>query len=254
MQHYALPFEVYGAGLVFARVGAFAMLIPGVGENGVPPRIRLAFAFVFALALYPIVRASLPAIPLNLGGIGAQVLIEIVIGLALGTLLRLFLQTLAVAGEVVSLQTTLSFAQTTNPLGAVPTTTLATFLTLLGLTLIFATGLHQSFIAGIAHSYLVFPPGRGVPIGDLTGAMVKTFGQTFALGIQLAAPVIVFSFVFNVASGFIGRAMPQFQIFFVATPLQVLLGLSVFAMGLGVFGLVWIDSFRAFADQLTGLK
>lgn len=254
MQSYALPVEVYGAGLVFARTGAFAMLIPGVGESGVPPRIRLAFALVFSLALYPVVRGSLPPVPLNLGGVGAQVLIEVVIGLALGTLLRLFLQTLAVAGEVVSLQTTLSFAQTTNPLGAVPTTTLATFLTLLGLTLIFATGLHQSFIAGLAQSYQLFPPGRGVPVGDFGAAMVRTFAQTFALGIQLAAPVIIFSLIFNVAAGFIGRAMPQFQIFFVATPLQVLLGLSVFALGLGVFGMVWIDSFRSFTDQFIGRR
>ncbi len=252
MEHYALPAQVYGAGLVFSRVGALALMMPGVGENSVPPRVRLAFALVFALVLYPIVRPSLPPIPATLGGIGAQVILEVLIGLGVGSLLRLFLQTLAVAGEIVSLQTTLSFAQTTNPLQAQPTTTVTTFLTLLGLTLVFATGLHQSFIAGVAHSFAIFPAGRGVPVGDFGALMVKTFGQTFALGVQLTAPVIVFSFVFNVATGFIGRAMPQFQVFFVATPLQVLLGLSVFALGLGVFGLVWIDAFKTFADRLAG--
>ena len=252
MEHYALPAQVYGAGVVFARVGAFVMLLPGVGESGVPPRARLAFAFLFALVLYPIVRAGLPPAPATVGEIGAQVAVEILLGLALGTLLRLFLQTLAVAGEIVSLQTTLSFAQTTNPLQAQPTTTVATFLTLLGLTLVFATGLHQTFIAGISHSFDLFPAGHGVPVRDLTATVVTTVGQTFALGVQLAAPVIVFSFVFNVAAGFIGRAMPQFQIFFVAAPLQVLLGLSVFALGLSVFGLLWIDQFRTFATRFAG--
>jgi flagellar biosynthetic protein FliR len=38
--------------------------------------------------------------------------------------------------------------------------------------------------------------------------------------------------------------MPQFQIFFVATPLMVLLGLSVFALSLGVIGMVWVDHYR----------
>ena len=56
----------------------------------------------------------------------------------------------------------------------------------------------------------------------------------------------------NVAIGFVARAMPQFQVFFAATPLIVLLGLSVFALGLGVFGLVWVDRFRAFADRFAG--
>ena len=252
MEHYALPAQVYGAGLVFARVGALVMLIPGVGEASVPPRIRLAFAFVFALLLFPVVQSSLPRVPDTVGEIGAQVGVELVIGLAIGTLLRLFLQTLSVAGEVVSIQTTLSFAQTTNPMLQQPTATLVTFLTLLGLTLVFATGLHQSFIAGVAHSFQLFPAGHGVPVRRFAAAMVQTVGESFALGIQLAAPVIVFSLVFNVTAGFIGRAMPQFQVFFAAVPLQVLLGLSVFALGLSVTGLIWIDRFRAFADGFAG--
>jgi len=33
-------------------------------------------------------------------------------------------------------------------------------------------------------------------------------------------------------------------VFFVATPLIVLLGLSVFALSLGVVGVVWVDRYR----------
>ena len=252
MESYALPAQVYGAGLIFARVGALVMLIPGIGESFVPPRLRLSFAFLFAIVLYPILAPRLPPVPLTLGETGAQIAIELVIGLAIGSLLRLFLGSLTVAGEVVSLQTTLSMAQTTNPLGAQPNATLATFLTLLGLTLVFATDLHQSFIAAIAHSYDLFAPGRPFAARDLVDLMVRAFGETFALGVQLAAPVLVFTLVFNVAVGFVARAMPQFQVFFAATPLQVLLGLSVFALGLGVLGLVWIDRFRAFTDRFAG--
>ncbi|HTI66172.1 MAG TPA: flagellar biosynthetic protein FliR [Caulobacteraceae bacterium] len=247
----ALPAEVYGAGLVFCRVGSLIMLLPGIGEASVPPRIRLSLALVLTLAFYPILRAGIPAVPGTVGGVGAQILIELAIGLAIGSLLRLFLGALVVAGETVSLQTTLSFAQTANPLGGQPTTTVATFLTLLGLTLVFATDLHQMFIAAIINSYGMFPAGRGFSVGDFGQLSIQTMSQTFALGIQLAAPVIVFSLVFNIAVGFIGRAMPQFQIFFVATPLSVLLGLSILALTLGVFGLVWVDKFRTFVGQLV---
>ncbi len=251
MEHYALPIQVYGVGLVFARVGALAMLLPGVGESTVPPRVRLAFAFLLALVLYPVVASSLPPVPGGVDGLVGQVAMEILIGLGVGALLRLFLSTLAVAGEVVSIQTTLSFAQTTNPLGTQPTPTLGTFLTLIGLTLIFATDLHHLFIGAIAGTYRIFPVAHGAPIRDFGALATRLMGQTFALGIQLAAPVIVFSLVFNVASGFIGRAMPQFQIFFIATPLTVLLGLSVFALSLGVFGLVWVGAYRDFIDRFV---
>ena len=252
MEAYALPAQVYGAGLIFARIGAVAMLIPGIGETSVPPRIRLGFAFLFALMLYPVLRASLPPVPADVSGMGGQLLIEILIGLAIGALLRLFLGSLDVAGEVISLQTTLSFAQTTNPLGAQPTASVTTFLTVLGLAMVFATNLHHLFIGAMAHSYAIFPVGKGVPVGDFTTLMVKTVSQTFVLGIQLSAPVVLFSLVFNVAAGFIGRTMPQFQVFFVATPLTVLLGLSIFALSLGVFGIVWVDAFKAFLIRFVG--
>ncbi len=251
MEHYALPAQVYGAGLVFARVGGFVLLLPGVGEAAVPARTRLAFALVLSLLLYPVVRGALPPVPDTLAALAGGIALEIAVGLALGALLRMFLGALAVAGEIVSLQTTLSFAQTTNPLQAQPTASVAVFLSLLGLTLVFATDLHQLFIGALAHSYRLFPPGRPFRVADLTTLAVRTFGETFALGLQLAAPVMVFALVFNAALGLVARIMPQFQVFFAATPLTLLLGLSVFALSVGGAGLVWVDRFRLFAQALA---
>jgi flagellar biosynthetic protein FliR len=251
VEHYALPAQVFGAGLVFARVGAMAMLLPGVGEAGISPRIRLAFALLLTLVIYPVVREGFPAIPSDLGGLVGQMLIEIFIGLALGALLRLFLAALAVAGEVISLQTTLSFSQTTNPLQAQPTESVSAFLAILGVTLVFVTDLHQLFLAAIVHSYALFPAGRPPPVADFARQAITTFSSTFTLGVQLAAPVMVFALVFNVALGLVARIMPQFQVFFAATPLTLLLGLSVFALSLGAVGLVWVDRFRAFTVRLT---
>jgi flagellar biosynthetic protein FliR len=247
----SLPAEVYGIGLVFCRVAALVMLIPGIGETSVPPRIRLALALILSMAFAPLLAKGFPPVPRTVGGMGAQIGIEVLIGLGLGSLLRMFLGALAVLGETVSLQTTLSFAQTANPLEAQPTATLGTFLTLVGLALVFATDLHQMFIAAIVRSYTLFPAGKGVSVTDFGMLAITTMGGIFSLGVQLAAPVIVFSLVFNVAAAFIGRTMPQFQIFFVATPLTVLLGLSIFAMSLGMVGLIWIERFRAFVERLT---
>lgn len=251
MEPYALPAQVYAAGLVFLRVGALVMLIPGIGETTVPPRIRLSFALLVSLCLGPIASATLPALPATLGEMGGQALKELIVGLLLGGLLRFFLSSLAVAGEVVALQTTLAFAQTANPMQAQPSTALSSFLGVLGVTLIFASNLHHLFIGAIARSYTLFAPAKHVLIGDAATLAVQTMAGTFALGIQMAAPVIVFSLVFNLATGLIGRVMPQFQIFFVATPLNILLGLSIFALTLGVMGLVWVGRYEAFLRIFT---
>ena len=244
MESFATAQQVFAGGLVFARLGAIIMLLPGLGETFIPARVRLAFAFSLSLMMYPLLAGSAPPLPVDGAGLGGAVIKELLIGLMIGGILRLFMSSLATAGEIVSLQTTLSFAQTANPMQAQPSTTLGTFLGLIGIVLIFATDLHHMFIAAVASSYEVFPFSREVPVADAGQLALQTMSKSFALGLQLAAPVVVFSLIFNVATGLVGRVMPQFQVFFVATPLIVLLGLSIFALSLGVIGIVWVDRYR----------
>ena len=252
MEPYAAADQVWAGGLIFARIGALLMTIPGIGESYVPPRIRLSLALVISIALAPVVVGYLPPLPASMGGVAGWVIREVMTGLMIGALLRMMMSALATAGEIVSLQTTLAFSQTANPLQAQPGSTLAAFLTLLGVTLIFATDTHHLFIAGLAGSYEVIPPVSPLLLNDFAVMAVRTVGDSFLLGVQLAAPVLVFSIIFNLASGLVGRVMPQFQIFFVTAPLSIILGLSIFALSLGVIGTVFIERFRTLAMGFTG--
>lgn len=248
MEPYATADQVWAGGLIFARIGAILLSIPGIGETYVPPRIRLSLALVVSLALWPIVGSSLPALPQSLGGAVGWVIREVVTGLMIGVILRVFTSALSTAGEIVSLQTTLSFAQTANPLLGGQNTTIAAFLMLLGTVLVFATNTHHLFIAGLVGSYELIAPARPLIAGDFTELAVRTVGDSFLLGVQLSAPVIVFALIFNLAAGLVGRVMPAFQIFFAAAPLSIILGLSIFALSLGVLGTVFIDRYRALAN------
>lgn len=238
--------QVWAAGLIFLRIGAVVMLLPGLGDQAVPPRMRLGFSLIFSLMMLPILGPQIPPLPASVGEAGGLVILELLIGLMMGSLIRVFIAALAVAGEILSLSTTLSFSQTANPMQAQPGTTLATFLALLGLVLIYATGLHHLFIEGIVDSYQIFTPGAAIKVGDAVTMMIRTVSQTFMVAIQISAPVIAFSLIFNIATGFIGRIMPNFPIFFASSPLSVLLGLSVFAIGLGVSGTMFLTHYRDF--------
>ncbi|WP_414641865.1 flagellar biosynthetic protein FliR [Brevundimonas sp.] len=238
--------------MIFARIGSVLLMLPGVGESYVPPRIRLSLALVVSLALWPVVSGSLPALPETLGGMAGWIIREVIVGLAIGALLRSFLTVLATAGEVVALQTTLAFAQTANPMQASPGSTISAFLMLLGTTLIFATNTHHLFIAGLVGSYELIAPVRPLVTGDFATLAIRTLGDAFMLGIQLSAPVLVFAIIFNLASGLVGRVMPAFQVYFAAAPLSIILGLSIFALSLGVMGTVFIDRYRALANVFAG--
>lgn len=244
MEPYALPAQIHAAGLVFLRVGAVVMLLPGVGEAVVPPRVRLAFALLLSMCVAPIALPTLPPMPVTVGDLAGQVIKELFVGLMLGALMKVTLSALQVAGEVISMQTTLAFSQTANPLQAQPSSSVGSFLSLLAITMIFATNLHHLFIGAIARSYTLFAPAKHVLLQDATAVVISETAAAFALGIQLAAPVIVFSLVFNVASGLVGRVMPQFQIFFAATPLSLLFGLSLFVLTLGTSVLTWLDRYQ----------
>jgi flagellar biosynthetic protein FliR len=244
MEHYATGQQVFAAGLIFARLAPILMLIPGFGETFVPVRIRLSLALALAFVLFPVVSAAVPPIPADVSGVALAIIKETAIGLMIGTILRMFMGSLAACGELVSIQTTLGFAQTANPTQAAPSTTIGTFLGLLGLVLIMSTNLHHLFLSAIVRSYTIFPFTRAIPLGDANALAIQTLSSSFALGLQLAAPVVAFSMIFNIATGLVGRVMPAFQIYFVSSPLMIILGLSIFALSLGTIGMVWIDHYR----------
>ena len=244
MESYATAQQVFAAGLVFTRLGAIIMLIPGLGETFIPPRIRLSLALSLALMLMPVLGPTVPMIPAGVSGVAGAVIKEMAIGLLIGSIIRMFMSSLAAAGEIMSIQTTLAFAQTANPTQAQSSSTLGTFLGLMGVLLVMTTDLHHMFIAAIVKSYSLFPFTRDLQVTDAAQLAIQTTSKSFALGLQLSAPVVVFSLVFNIATGLVGRVMPQFQIFFVASPLMVLMGLSIFALSIGTIGLVWVDHYR----------
>ncbi len=238
--------ELWAIGLIFIRLASLIMLMPGIGDQAVPPRTRLGLALLLSLVVVPIVRDTLPPMPMTMGGMVGQVLHEAIIGIMLGTLMRVLLFTLVTTGEIMSLQTTLSFAQTANPAQAQPSTSLGTFLAMLGLVLIYATNLHHLFIRAMVDSFHVFPAGKPVMIGDAATLMVQTVTRSFVLAMQMSAPLIAFALVFNIATGFVGRMMPNFPVFFAATPLSVLFGLSLMALSLGATGMVFINHYQDF--------
>ena len=91
----------------------------------------------------------------------------------------------------------LAFAMTVDPAMGGQQAAVGNFLTLLGLTLIFAFDLHHLAIAAIRDSYAFLPP-TGIPgTGDAAALAIKAVGRDFALAVQLSAPFIAFGILFN---------------------------------------------------------
>ncbi len=243
-----LPQFAFAFMLIFARVGTLIMLMPALGETTIPARIRLAFALALSLVLYPLVAEAYPPLPPDLPGILTLFAGEMLVGFAIGLAARMMTAALQVAGSTIAYQMGLGFAQGVDPTQGTQGALFASFLSVLGITLIFATDLHHLFIAAIHDSYALFEPGSPLPVGDATELGVSIFARTFQVGIQIAAPFIAFGLTFYLGLGILSRLMPQIQIFFVALPANIMLGFLMLFVLLGGI-MAWFLSHMATSIQ-----
>jgi flagellar biosynthetic protein FliR len=234
--------------LVFARIGTMVMLLPGIGELNLPTRVRLLIALALTAVLLPLHRAAYTIDLQALGPVLMMAAEEILIGAVLGLTARLAISALQIAGFVVANSLGLGFVTAVDPTQNEQGVLVGNFLTMLGITLIFATNLHYLVIAALNDSYTLFQPGE-IPItGDMAQMITGIVAQSFRIGIQLAAPFLVFGLLFNLGLGVLSRLMPQMQVFFIGLPLSIMLGLVLLLLVVGAM----MGTFVGYLENVLG--
>lgn len=240
-----IPETAFAYLLVFARLGTMIMALPAFGDASVPARIRLAFALALSLVMLPLVRPLLPALPGNLLGLLAALLPEMLVGLFIGLTARMIMAALSVAGTTIAFQTSLGFVQNVDPSQGIQAALFSSFMTLLATTLILLLDLHHLLIAAAYDSYALFTPGQLLPLGDVARIAVETLAGAFRLGIQIAAPFLVFGLLFYMGMGVLSRLMPQVQIFFLGIPANIMLGFLLMLLLLSSMMMWFLQHFES---------
>src|SRR5947208_17024103 len=240
--------------LVFARVGAMVMLLPGFGESNIPVRIKLAIALLLTLIILPLHRTSYQVDLTSISSLAVLMLHEIIIGVVLGATARVTLSALAVAGSVIAQQLGLGFVTAIDPTQGQQGLLIGNFLTILGLTLLFATDSHHLVIAALNESYRIFSPGEFFPSGDVAALATRAFAAAFKICMQLSAPFLVFGLVFNIGVGGLARLMPQMQVYFVGVPLSIIVGFLILALVISAIMGTFLDYFVSVMHELTPLR
>lgn len=228
--------------LVFVRTGAMLMFLPPINQAGVPSRVRLVLALAISFALapglahnYPV---ETPASPMALALLVAE---DAIAGFLVGGMATIVMSGLSVAGSLISTQTGLAYAQLLNPTMGDSEPVVGNFLTLLGAVMIFATNMHHLAIAAVQGSYTLIPPGGALPTADMAELTIRLVSGSFALGIQLAAPFLVFGFAVNASIGLLARMMPQLQVFFIAMPINLLAGFLIVMLLIGTMMTIFLN-------------
>jgi flagellar biosynthetic protein FliR len=240
-----LTLDIYRFFMIFTRLGAALLLMPGFAGQLVPTRIRLLLGLAFTLVLLPVVGNQYPPLPRHIGSLVALILGEALVGIYLGVLTQILMACLNIAGSFISFQVGLTNAFSFDSVAEQQSTTLTAFLANIALMALFATDMHHLMLRAMADSYGTFTPGQMPPLGDFSETLSHLMSASFGLGVQLSAPVLAFGLVFYSGLGMMSRLAPQIQVFFVAMPVQVVAGLGMFMVALPMMIMIFLRWFEA---------
>ncbi|MDW8314222.1 MAG: flagellar biosynthetic protein FliR [Rhodovarius sp.] len=220
-----LPALAFQAVLLFCRLGAAVMLLPGLGEQELPAPIRLALGLLLVALLLPLLGPRLPPPPPTAAEALRLIAIELLIGLWIGWLARVMALALAMAGQVSAAMIGLTSPLQGDLLLGAQATPLGRALGAAGALLILSSGLYAIPLGALVHSYAVLPAGAALPAGDAAGHAAQLLAESFGLALRLAGPFVLAAILFQLALGLISRLVPQVQVFILAAPAQILGGI-----------------------------
>jgi flagellar biosynthetic protein FliR len=225
---------LYSFLLVLLRVGGAIVFIPLPGVKNTPEPVRAAFALGFTLALAPCWPAVDPA------GVSASRLLtwvaaEAAVGLAVGVVVSIVLETFVVAAQILGLQAGYAYASTIDPNTQADSGILLVFAQLAAGLLFFSVGLDREVLRLFARSLETVPPGAYVFGPPSARLLIQLGANLFSFGLRLAFPVLAVLILVDVALALLGRINAQLQLLSLAFPAKMLLALLVLSWGAVLF-------------------
>ena len=216
------------------RILGLIMVAPVFGHRAVPGRVKIGLGVFIALIVSP----ALPPMPdVGLGSWhGLFILVQqFLIGMAIGFIMRIVFAAVEAAGEIVGLQMGLGFASFFDPQSAGQTLVLGRFFNMLAVLVFLAVNAHLLLLGVLVDSFQSLPISPQ-PLAAAGFYTVAGFGSTvFAVGLQLALPLIAILLMTNLALGILTRSAPQLNIFAIGFPITLGGGLIVLDLPLPYF-------------------
>lgn len=221
--------------LIFLRVGAILMSIPVFDSKSIPLFFKIALAFATSIILFPMLRVDPVPMATSVFSIAVGAAGEILLGLIIGFSVKLIFAGIQLAGQLAGYQMGLALANVIDPSTSEQVPLLAQFNNLFGLLIFISINAHYLFIRALTHSFEMVPPFNVNFSSALMEHLIKMSGNMFVIGIQVGAPVIAALLITSVAFGLIARTVPQMNVFIVAMPLKIGVGLLFLGFGLPYF-------------------
>jgi flagellar biosynthetic protein FliR len=231
-----------------ARVSGLVLVAPVFSARPVPMKVKTSLVIVFSILMVPVAQSHLQRLP---DVSPANVVGETLIGFAIGLGAAIILGAAEACGELLSIQIGLSGSAIMDPLSQQQTTALGQLVHLFAISLVLALDGHLVMLDALAASLHRLPVGSPLDLAAGLYGFVSMGSTLFALGLQLAAPVVAVVMIANVALAVLSRAAPQLQILQLAFPIQIMVGLGTLVATLPFIASWFLGWEAAYDGMLT---
>jgi flagellar biosynthetic protein FliR len=218
--------------LTAMRIIAFLIVAPPFHVKVFPAPVKMAIAMGLALVAGPRAAEAGGAVPGTMLANGSMeflgaLVIEVVVGLGLGFLVRMVFAAVQAAGSIIDVFGGFQLAQGFDPMSQTNGSVFAKFYDFTALALLFASNGHQLVIGGLVRSFDALPLGNGFNTEAMAHLLTEGMADLMVSALQIAGPLVVVLFLADVGLGLLTRVAPALNAFALGFPLKIMLTLSL---------------------------
>ncbi|MBA6233429.1 MULTISPECIES: flagellar biosynthetic protein FliR [unclassified Colwellia] len=220
--------------LPFSRISALIMSMIGFGSKVIPGKVKVFLCMTLTIAIMP---AIPPTQVDSLLSFQTTLLIfeQMVIGIALGLVTVMVLNTFTLAGQIIAMQTGLGFASLVDPVSGMNVPAVGQFFLILSTLMFWAMDGHLAYLHFIVASFDTLPIGEYKFTPDKFKEVVEWGEWMFATALSLALAPLTAMLLINFSFGVMTRAAPQLNIFAIGFPVTMCAGLLIMWLTMGNF-------------------
>ncbi|MBT9457008.1 MAG: flagellar biosynthetic protein FliR [Burkholderiaceae bacterium] len=221
--------------LVFMRLSGLMLMSAPFGA-AMPLLVRLTLALALSACLGLGLAITSPPAAAGAWELAAAALRELGLGAVMALGVNMAFAAFAMGGRLLDVQIGFGMGQVLDPVSRHQVPILSGAMSQLALVGFFSSSAFATLLIGLQLSFESFPPGAGWPLESAVVTLVKQAGGLFSLGFALVAPVVFCLMLLEFALGVLARNVPQMNMFALALPLKVLVGIAALSLWLGGAG------------------
>jgi flagellar biosynthetic protein FliR len=233
--------------LASTRILAWTLVSPPIATAGLPATVKVVLSVGLGMAVLPMLKGQAPA--LDTASVIGDVVLQFVVGAALGFVTRLLFSAVESAGSLIDVFGGFSLSAAYDPLSTTMTSIFGKFYGLLCTTLIFVTNTHLIIFQGFLRTFAAIPLDTGINLDKLGKALTSSFTEMFVSALQIAGPLIVVYFVADLALGVLNRIAPQLNALSLSFPLKI--GVTFLLVGSAF--MLMPETILHIADRVTSM-